>query len=168
MTVDEFDRMDGMSCVIGAVHAEWSNGEVILKMPDNSEHDEIEAFASDGFSIVELFRRFVRSKKLGRVYGSHFQIRLPGILSRREPDLSFVTIARLFIDRALIEGPPDSGISRSSPPTALIAIYILKFKEYEAGGNPRTLWLIDPLKRNPERVFLERKGQIPKNCSQTR
>jgi Uma2 family endonuclease len=118
------------------IQAEWSRGKVVLRMPESLEHNDILGL------LIELFRAFVRHRKLGRVFFERVQIRLP-FPSRREPDLVFLAKDRLkLLQQAHILGAPDLVVEIVSPET-VERDYREKFMEYESSG-VRELWLIDP------------------------
>jgi Uma2 family endonuclease len=150
MTLEEFDEW--YLHAEDTIHAEWANGETIFKMPDNQKHNGI------GVLLTTLFSLFVRRKKLGRVYGDHFQLRLPGNLSRREPDLSFVAKDRLDIGQeTFMAGPPDLAIEIVSP-DSVTRDTVEKIKEYAAGGI-REFWLINPMDNTVAAFLLDKKGK---------
>src|SRR5436189_1744676 len=85
-----------------SVRAEWVNGEVVMMSPDNLEHHDNEGL------MYRVLADFVTIKKLGRVFHSRIQCRIPIRPSRREPDIFFVSKDRLHIlQRTFIDGPPD-------------------------------------------------------------
>ncbi len=119
-------------------NAEWVNGEVQLKMPISGDHDEIQ------FWFRAVIQNFVERRKLGKVRGPQFTIRLPQKPSRRDPDVMFVADAQLSkLGTTFLDGPADLIIEVISPESTQ-RDYHEKYFEYEAAG-VREYWIVDPL-----------------------
>src|SRR5262249_44099064 len=82
--------------------AEWVDGEVIRMSPDSLEHNSNEGL------MYRVLAEYVALKKLGHIFYSRIQCRLPVRPSRREPDILFVSKERKSIlQKTFINGPPD-------------------------------------------------------------
>src|SRR5437016_6097310 len=72
--------------------AEWVDGEVIFLSPVARPHDRLQWW------IRSLLQFYVENKKRGEVFGPQFVTRITHSgrkVSRREPDILFVSVARL-------------------------------------------------------------------------
>lgn len=142
MTEDEFVRWADED-----THAEWVNGEVVIKMPISSIHDDLQ------FWFRMLLHFFVSKRKLGVVRGPQFTIRLPQKPSRRDPDVIFVCNERAhLVTNTYVDGPADLAVEVVSP-DSLSRDYREKFNEYEAAG-VREYWIVDPLSKQVELYVL--------------
>ena len=121
------------------IRAEWVDGEVIVMSPALFRHGELNLW------LAHLLDIYVRHHKLGKVVGQEFMVRLQwGRVSRRVPDLLFISQARLAqIQTNHLEGPPDLAVEIVSPESAA-RDWRVKFHEYEAAGVGE-YWIIDPL-----------------------
>lgn len=120
------------------VRAEWVNGTVVLMSPVALKHVRI------GNWLNQVLGIYVQSKKLGELLGPEFMVRLhhSGI-SRRVPDLLFVSVANLRnLHSNHLEGPPDWVIEIVSP-DSIDRDWREKYLEYEASG-VLEYWIIDP------------------------
>ena len=134
------------------IRAEWVNGEVIVMPPDNTQHNDVCGL------VYLLFRLFVARKTLGRVFIEAIQIRLPKVVSRRQPDLIFVSRQNLHkVKDTYIDGVPDLALEVVSP-DSITRDYKEKFAEYELAGIPE-LWFIDPLGRSFSAYSLNAAGK---------
>jgi Uma2 family endonuclease len=125
--------------------AEWVNGEIINTAPDNSEHNDITSF----------LLTIIRMTGQGKAYMEGMQTRLQQPLSRRQPDIVFISSQRLdIVKRTFIDGAPDLAIEVVSPDSRL-RDYGDKLRDYEIAG-VREYWIVDPLKENLEAYRLER------------
>jgi len=118
--------------------AEWVNGEVIPMSPAGLRHVEITNW------LQQVLGLYVHAKKLGRLLGPDFMIRIehPGI-SRRIPDLLFVAQSNShLVKRTHLDGPPDLAIEIVSR-DSIARDWREKFLEYEAAGT-KEYWIIDP------------------------
>ncbi|MFT3785325.1 MAG: Uma2 family endonuclease [Tepidisphaeraceae bacterium] len=121
------------------VSAEWVDGEVVLKMPVDENHDELQALIR---SVVELF---VKRRSLGKVRGPEFTTRLtlPGKTVRRDPDVMFIANATLpKLRPTLLDGPPDVAFEVVAPETEFRDFH-QKYTEYEDAG-VREYWIVSP------------------------
>lgn len=127
--------------------AEWADGEVQLMNAIELGHLEFTDF------LKELLRRFVRQHGLGRVVGEPYQVRLPKVRRRRQPDVYFVPSERVdLMERLQFNGVPDLIIEVVSPGSQTMDRRT-KFNEYRAAGVPE-YWLPDPLLRTFEAYAL--------------
>ena len=115
---------------------EWVNGEVIVYMPPRDEHQTILEF------LERLLALFVDLNELGRVRIAPFEVKLWEGGPSREPDIMFVSQARLGnLDSRRFSGAPELAVEIISPGS----LYIdrnEKFREYERAGVGE-YWLID-------------------------
>lgn len=135
------------------VKAEWVDGEVIIMSPSSLKHVELTAW------LQMLLFLFVDRKKLGRVLGTEFMIRLGAQRRRRVPDILFVASARTHLLKPNhFEGAPDLAIEVISPESQS-RDRRQKFAEYEKAG-VREYWLVDPLSRTVEAYALDASGKF--------
>jgi Uma2 family endonuclease len=126
---------------------EWVDGEVIMMSPISSKHDDLQAW------LRMFLQTYCRRKKLGRVKGPEFQIRLPRP-SRREPDVLFISEARVGdLRRTYFAGAPDLAIEIVSPESES-RDWREKYLEYEAAG-VREYWIVDPMSQRVEAYTLQ-------------
>ena len=115
---------------------EWVDGEVIVYMPPRDEHQLILEF------LHVLLSLFVDLKGLGRVRIAPFEVKLWENGPSREPDLMFVSQAKLEnFSSKRFSGAPELAVEIISPGS----LYIdrnEKFREYERAGVAE-YWLID-------------------------
>ncbi len=138
------------------VRAEWVNGEVIVMSPASFRHVEITQW------LIEVLRPVIRSKKLGKLAGPDFLVRLQNSgASRRVPDLLFISQANLFrLKPNHLDGPPDLAIEIVSP-ESVARDWRDKFLEYEEAG-VREYWIIDPTSETFEASVLNADGKFAK------
>lgn len=118
--------------------AEWVNGEARPMSPVTSEHDDISGF------LYAIMREYVQRQGVGRVLHDKFQMKTAPNLPGREPDVMFVSSARLpELHRTWLEGPADLVIEVVSD-ESVERDRMTKFAEYEQGGVPE-YWLLDPV-----------------------
>lgn len=142
MTEDEFVRWADED-----THAEWVNGEVVIKMPIDRIHGAIQ------FWLRSLIQAFVMKRRLGFVEGPQFTMRMPTGPTRRDPDVMFVSAAREHLVTATyVNGPADLAVEVVSR-ESLSRDYREKFNEYEAAG-VREYWIVDPLSKQVELYVL--------------
>jgi Uma2 family endonuclease len=116
---------------------EWCAGEVVIKMPIQDIHDILQRVIASTLEIL------VTKKRLGKVRGPSFTMRLPEKPSRRDPDILFIASDNpSTYSPTLLDGPADLIVEIISP-ESVDRDYIVKFQEYEAGG-VREYWIIDP------------------------
>ncbi len=136
MTYEEFLReYDGQ-------YAEYVDGEIIKDMSVTDRHDDLTRF------LQALLRIFVEEKKLGKIHGEPYQMRIEtkGKTKGREPDIFFVATENFDrIQEKYFEGPADLIIEIVSP-ESVIRDTEDKFEEYEAAG-VKEYWLINPNRR---------------------
>ncbi len=136
MTYEEFLReYDGQ-------YAEYVGGEVIKPMSVTQRHDDLTRF------LQALLRFFVEVKKLGRICGEPYQMKmnLEGETKGREPDIFFVATENFDrVKEQYFDGAADLIIEVISP-ESVIRDTQNKFEEYEAAG-VKEYWIIDPNRR---------------------
>lgn len=121
-------------------HHEWIEGVVIKMSPVTLKHDGIVGF------LRELFRAYFALRPIGQVIGEPFVMRLPGVRSRREPDLQVILNSNPgTLHDTYMDGPADICIEVVSPGSVGID-YGDKFAEYEKGGVGE-YWLADPIRQ---------------------
>lgn len=134
---------------------EWINGEITFMSPVNVLH-----FRADWF-LLDLIGHFVGHHHLGEVFGPQTQIRLPNIVSRREPDVLFVSTARQdIIKSTFIDGPPDLIVEIVSPESIERDVRE-KYLEYEQAG-VREYWIVNPLNEQVTAYLLNSDGKYQK------
>lgn len=118
-------------------HAEWSKGEVIIKMPPKLVHQLLVDF------IYKIISYYVDLFDLGTVITAPFEVKLTPQGSAREPDLFFVATANNSrLTEARLVGAPDLVIEVVSG-SSVKSDRDDKFREYEAVGVSE-YWIIDP------------------------
>lgn len=123
--------------------AEWVNGRVVLMSPASGPHQEISSY------LESILRPFVQQHQLGRVIRAPFVMRLEVVSAAREPDLMFVSQARLsLVTNTYLDGPADMAVEVVSPESS-VRDRTEKMAEYEAAG-VREYWLIDPPHRRAD------------------
>jgi Uma2 family endonuclease len=124
-------------------HAEWVNGRVVLMSPASDPHQEISSY------LESILRPFVQKHQLGRVIRAPFVMRLEVVSAAREPDLMFVSQARLsLVTKTYLDGPADMAVEIVSPESS-VRDRTEKLAEYEAAG-VREYWLIDPERKRAD------------------
>jgi Uma2 family endonuclease len=142
MTYEEF-----LSQADEDVPAEWVDGEIILMSPASQRHQVLGDF------LTALLRFFVEANHLGMVLSAPFQMKLEKRPSGREPDLLFVSAARLDLLKDMyLDGPADLTVEIISTDSRA-RDRGEKFYEYEQGG-VREYWLIDPIRKQAEFYLL--------------
>lgn len=120
--------------------AEWVNGKVVLLSPESDPHWKLFQFLSAVLSI------YVEERRLGRVFGANFLMKMDAIPSGRVPDLFFVTREReKSVKHTYLEGAADLALEVVSPESVERDEYD-KFREYAKAG-VREYWLINPMRR---------------------
>jgi Uma2 family endonuclease len=135
MTEEEFVAWAGNDTA-----AEWVDGEVFLKMPDNEEQDEIQRL------IATIIETIVRRRRLGKVRGSHFttRMRIDDRSIRRDPDVMFIATANPApLTPTLLDGPADLVVEVVSPDSEN-RDFRDKYYEYEKAG-VREYWIASPM-----------------------
>jgi len=122
-------------------HAEWVDGQVILKMPVSVKHQDQNRY------LLKLLAAWVEDyHTLGRVYHPPLQVKLElrsGAQRSREPDIVVILNDRLSqLTEQYCNGAPNLIVEILSPTTRAIDRGE-KFTEYEAAGVPE-YWIIDP------------------------
>lgn len=138
------------------VRAEWVDGEVVLMSPASVRHIEI------GDWLMQLLWRYVRAKKLGKVFGHDLMVRMqhPRAI-RRIPDIAFISQANLTsLFTTYFEGAPDLVIEIVSP-DSVARDWRDKFLEYEAAG-VLEYWIIDPISQTVEVSVRDTSGKLKK------
>ncbi len=130
--------------------AEWVDGEVELMNAVEVGHVDWVFF------LVRLLGGFVIPRRLGKVLGEPYQVRLPR--RRRQPDLFFVPTAKRHLVRRLeFDGTPDLIVEVVSPESQT-RDRRHKFAEYQAAGVPE-YWMPDPTLRTFEGYSLDGNGR---------
>jgi Uma2 family endonuclease len=131
-------------------HAEWVDGEVVIKSPASRQHQQIVFF------LAQVVGLYAERHRLGTVLIPPFQISLPR--RGREPDLLFV--AQEHLDRLqemYLDGPADLVVEIVSAGSVALDRGE-KFYEYEEAGIAE-YWLIDPLRERAEFYQLDARGR---------
>ena len=138
------------------VRAEWVNGEVIVMSPVAVKHVRIANW------LNRVLGLYIELKKLGELLGPELMVRLqPAGISRRVPDLLFVSLAKLGnVTANHLDGPPDLAIEIVSP-ESIARDWRDKFLEYEEAG-VREYWIIDPTSETFEASVLNADGKFAK------
>lgn len=124
-------------------HAEWMNGEVIIRPAASVRHQSVIIF------LVKLLDTYVEFHSLGKVLVAPFQTKLGQDLPGREPDLLFIASANLDrLKPAYLGGPADVVVEIISP-ESIGRDRGKKFVEYESAGVSE-YWLIDPLREQAD------------------
>jgi len=144
LTFEEFlDVYDG-------VHAEWVDGKVFVKIPNNTRHTRLLRF------LNSVLQYYAEKKKLGEVFIPNLPMRTSEHAGR-EPDIFFVSHDRLNLLREqFFDGPADLAIEIISPESRT-RDRGEKFYEYEKGG-VLEYWLIDPERKKVESYRLDENG----------
>lgn len=123
--------------------AEWVDGEARPMSPVTSEHDKL------GGWLYRIMAEYVEQRGLGEVRHDKFQMKTAPNLPGREPDVMFVSTARLAqLHRTWLEGPADLVIEVIRD-ESVERDRIAKFAEYERGGVSE-YWLMDPVAKTAE------------------
>ena len=123
--------------------AEWVDGEIIMYSPASKRHQDLDDF------LVSILRIYTEANGLGMVLSAPFQMKLPGDLPGREPDLLFVSTANLHrLQETYLDGPADLAVEIISK-ESINRDREKKFLEYQTAGVPE-YWLIDPLSEQAE------------------
>lgn len=118
-------------------------GELRMSPAPRPKHQE--AVTNLGFGLVG----FVKTRKLGRVFLSPVDVRLPGLAEPVQPDILFIRQDRLgIVKEKWIEGAPDLIVEILSP-SNWIDDRRTKFRVYALAG-VREYWIVDPDKRQIE------------------
>jgi Uma2 family endonuclease len=123
--------------------AEWVDGEIVMYSPASNRHQDLSDF------LVSILRIYTETNGLGIVRRSPFQMKLPGDLPGREPDLIFVSNANLHrLYDTYLDGPADLAVEIISK-ESIDRDRGRKFVEYETAA-VQEYWLIDPLRSQAE------------------
>jgi Uma2 family endonuclease len=122
--------------------AEWVDGRVVPKGMVSGDEDELRAY------IAAVIERFAKVRRLGKVRGPQFQMRLlmDSKVVRREPDVLFISAANA--ERAkptVVQGSADLVVEIVSAESEF-RDFNEKFREYERAG-VREYWIVNPLSR---------------------
>jgi Uma2 family endonuclease len=116
---------------------EWVNGEGIIYIPPLYQHQEIIRFLSG------LLGPFIQFFDLGTLILAPFEVKLWPDGPSREPDLIFITKAKLSnLTDKRFNGGPDLLVEIISP-SSVTEDRVRKFTEYEQAG-VQEYWVIDP------------------------
>lgn len=136
MTYEEFLRKyEGQ-------YAEYVGSKVIVNMTVTETHNRLTNFLST------LMQVFVEQKKLGKIYGEPYQMKMEidGEIRGREPDIFFVKTENTErIGEQYFEGGADLVVEVVSPESVNRDTQE-KFREYEKAG-VEEYWLIDYSRR---------------------
>ncbi len=155
MSEDEFVVWAG-----DATSAEWVYGEVVLKMPVEENHDEIQRL------IASVIEQIARRRRLGKVRGPEFTTRLTlgGRTVRRDPDVMFVGNDKLpNMHPTKLEGPVDLVVEIVSPDSEF-GDFNEKYLEYEEAGVGE-YWIVNPLSKQVHLFVRDAKTNQPKTNS---
>ncbi len=132
MTFDEFLRWEPEGGF-----TEWIDGLGVQYMSVTKHHQAVVQF------LVVLLTVFVNIRKLGQVLTAPYAMRAKPEGSAREPDLFFVSQARInLIHESHLEGPADLAIEVISD-ESVTRDRVEKFDEYQEAGI-KEYWIIDP------------------------
>jgi len=126
-----------LEVVPDGVRAEWVDGEIVLMSPASSQHWRLCNF------LVMIVQYFVNTHRLGLAGAAPLQMKGPGNMPGREPDILFIRKARL--DRLrdqYLDGPADLAVEVVSPKSSKTD-WKVKLLEYQRIGVPE-YWIIDP------------------------
>jgi Uma2 family endonuclease len=116
-------------------NCELFEGEIIMSSPASFNHEEVFRF------LLSIISMYVEEKKLGKIIGSRFPIRLErGTLL--EPDIVFISNDKLnLIKEKYFDGSPDLVMEILSPSTHIYDLRIKreKYKEHKINE----IWFID-------------------------
>lgn len=125
------------------LHAEWVDGEVVFMTPVSTRHQRIAVFLTAAIEI------FVQERKLGIVLTAPYQMKGPGGLPGREPDLIFLSNESMKrLKGNYLDGPADLAIEIISPESRK-RDRVEKFREYEQAGVAE-YWILDPTKKRTD------------------
>lgn len=127
-------------------HAEWVDGEVIVFMPANLNHQEVIGF------LVHLFGQFIELFDLGEVLVAPLEMKTNPMANAREPDILFIAkenLERLNNDR--LAGPADLIVEVVSG-DSVYRDRDDKYREYRDAG-VREYWILDPRPRKQRADF---------------
>ncbi len=133
---------------------ELLEGELIPMAPSPGE-----AHQAASIGLASLLYRFVRERRLGRVYEAPFDVVLgaPGEEQVVQPDIFFIAQDRLhIIGEEEVRGGPDLVIEVLSPTTAE-KDRLFKRRLYAKHG-VKEYWLVDPSARTIEVLTLSEQG----------
>ena len=133
ITADELEHMPGDD----SVRTELDEGELITMPPAGGEHGGCDV------TIGALLYNFVKTNRLGRVYGAETGFRLRDD-TVRAPDIAFVRQDRLASvhRRGFNQGAPDLAVEVFSPSDSVRQL-MRKVKQYFAAGC-HTVWIVYP------------------------
>ncbi|MFD0675961.1 MULTISPECIES: Uma2 family endonuclease [unclassified Paenibacillus] len=131
---------------------EFWNGEKIIITPDSTDHEYVVV------NVMTILNNYVRSNKLGKVFGSNTAAYLHADVTRKDfrlPDISYVSTDRLDIVQAKgIFGAPDLIVEIVSPGKKNAERDLVeKFQLYEQFG-VREYWIVKPFVEKVELFYL--------------
>jgi Uma2 family endonuclease len=143
MSYEEWLAWDGSS----GRQTEWVGGEVIVFMPPKLAHQDLLLF------LAELLVRFVRRRRLGRVFVAAIEMKLSSQKASREPDILFLATEHLHrVTPERIDGPADLAVEIVSD-DSVTRDKRDKRAEYAAAGIPE-YWILDPRPGRQRAEFL--------------
>ena len=91
-------------------HAEWVDGEIVSDESSFDDHQEIGGF------LLAALKIFVQARNLGVIRYESYQMKIGANLPGREPDILFVSNARLTqLKGTYLDGPADLGRGDRQP-----------------------------------------------------
>lgn len=121
-------------------HAEWVDGEIVWMSPVSNRHQEISSF------LIPYLTMFVQERNLGVVRFESFQMKSAPGLPGREPDILFISNARMVdLQNSFLDGPADLVVEIISP-ESVYRDTVEKFGEYQRAGVGE-YWLLNPMQR---------------------
>lgn len=121
-------------------HAEWVGGEIIYMSPVSNRHQEISSF------LIPYLTMFVQERHLGVIRFESFQMKLVSNLPGREPDILFISNARMAdLQNSFLDGPADLVVEIVSP-ESVYRDTVEKFGEYQRAGVGE-YWLLNPMQQ---------------------
>ncbi len=132
-------------------HAEWLDGKVITYMSASPRHQDIVGW------FTTILNLFVEKNNLGLILMLPTNMYLAAFKRGREPDVLFVSQARLgIIQETHLAEPADMVIEIISP-ESIDRDRGAKFSEYEQ-ARVQEYWLIDPIRQQAEFYRLGKDG----------
>ncbi len=132
-------------------YAEWLGGEVIIYMSASTRHQKMVVWFTTVLNLV------VEQNDLGLILTAPTNMYLSKVERGREPDVLFVSQARLgIIQETHLAEPADMVIEVVSP-ESVDRDRGTKFSEYEQAGI-QEYWLIDPIRQQAEFYRLGQDG----------
>ena len=139
MTADEYFQLPE-----GPPYSQLIDGELYMSpSPHFWNHQGVQ------ITLINHLGPFVEEHELGEIRLAPTDIKLDG-RNVFQPDLLFISTARLGNTGAFLQGPPDLAIEILSPSTATLDLH-KKRKAYTEHGTPE-IWFIDSKRKRVEIV----------------